>query len=406
MTDTAEQSDSFAYQAQTVEGQTVAGTIDAPSVEQAQRLLQNLRLRVLQIAPAEARRPRTKRLNGEDFLTFNQQLTHLTTAGLPVEHGLRLIAQDMRTGRLRATVQEVATELERGTPLDQAFEKHQKNFPPLYARLIAAGVAASNLPGMLLSLGRHMELVYRLRATLWRVFAYPIMILVGLGIVLLFLTVAIIPQFEAIFRDFGTKLPSLTLFLLDSAEWIPWVLLAIPIVVIVIAMLWQVSRFTGHDRAMVDWLILPLPLIGPVLKRNLIARWCDAVRLGVDAGLDLPRAVELAGEAVASPRLKRDGDEMVGAMNAGKMPDAIIGSTRLLPATVPAAIALGMQNNDLPRTLTTLSDMYQQQAETRLNLLPGLLTPVLIMLMALLIGLVILGLFLPFISLIQSISGG
>jgi type IV pilus assembly protein PilC len=65
-----------------------------------------------------------------------------------------------------------------------------------------------------------------------------------------------------------------------------------------------------------------------------------------------------------------------------------------------------MQNNDLARTLVSLSEMYQQQAETRLNLIPGLLTPVLILLMALLIGLVILGLFLPFISLIQSISGG
>src|SRR5688500_5693996 len=96
---------SFAYQAQTVEGQSVAGTIDAPGIEHAQRLLANLRLRVLRIEPADGtRQPRTKALNGEDFLAFNQQLTHLTSAGLPVEHGLRLIAQDMRTGRLRATV--------------------------------------------------------------------------------------------------------------------------------------------------------------------------------------------------------------------------------------------------------------------------------------------------------------
>jgi type II secretory pathway component PulF len=93
-----EKPDSFAYQAQTTDGQTVAGTIDAQNIEHAQRLLNNLRLRVLQIEPT--RRPiRTKRLNGDDFLSFNQQLTHLTTAGLPVEHGLRLIAQDMRTGR-------------------------------------------------------------------------------------------------------------------------------------------------------------------------------------------------------------------------------------------------------------------------------------------------------------------
>jgi type II secretory pathway component PulF len=402
---TAEQNDAFAYQAQTAEGQSVAGTINAINLEQAQRLLHALRLRVLQIEPTR-RPPRAKRLSGDDFLSFNQQLTHLTTAGLPIEHGLRLIAQDMRTGGLRATVQQVASELESGTPLDQAFEKHRDKFPPLYARLVAAGVATSNLPGMLLSLGRHMEMIYRLRAMLWRVFAYPAMVLIALGMVLLFLTVGIIPQFEKIFRDFGTRLPALTLFLLSTTKWMPFVLLGLALLVVLIAILWQVAKATGHDRAVVDLFVVPMPLIGPVIRRNMIARWCDATRLGVEAGLDLPRAIELAGDAVASPRLKRDSDEVIGAINSGKTPDAVIGSTRLLPATVTAAMTLGQQNNDLPRTLATLSEMYQQQAETRLNLVPGVLTPLLIVLMAVLIGMVILGLFLPFIGLIQSLTGG
>src|SRR5205809_718380 len=81
-----------------------------------------LRLRVLQIEPV-ARAVRAKPLRGDDFIAFNQQLTHLTKAGLPVEHGLRLIAQDMRSGRLAETVRQVAQELERGTPLGEAFEK-------------------------------------------------------------------------------------------------------------------------------------------------------------------------------------------------------------------------------------------------------------------------------------------
>ena len=402
------QPDSFAYQAQTPEGQTLAGTIDAPGMEQAQRLLQNLRLRVLRIEPA--RRPpvppRTKALGGEDFLGFNQQLAHLTTAGLPIEHGLRLIAQDMRTGRLRATVEAVATDLEAGTPLDQAFERHRDKFPPLYARLVAAGVATGNLPGLLLSLGRHMEMVYRLRATLWRVMAYPLMVLVALGIILLFLSTSIVPQFEKIFRDFGTKLPAITQLLISTSGWMPRLLLGIAIGALLIFVLWQVAKRTGHDRVVVDAVVVPLPLIGPVIRRNLVARWCDAVRLGVDAGLDLPRAIELAGDAVASPRLRRDGEELIGAISSGRPPDAVVGSTRLLPAIVPAAMTLAAQNNDLARTLGTLGEMYQQQAETRLNLIPGLLTPVLVVLIALLIGFTILALFAPFITLIRTISGG
>src|SRR5687767_10587247 len=296
-TDTAETCDAFAYQGQTAEGQSVAGTVDAADVGLAQRRHEDFATRVPQVGPVR-RGPRPKALNGEDFLSFNQQLTHLTTAGLPIEHGLRLIAQDMRTGRLRATVQEVASELERGTPLEQAFEKHRDKFPPLYARLIAAGVATSNLPGMLLNLGRHMEMIYRLRAMLWRVLSYPLMVLIAAGLIMRFLASAIIAQSETIFRDFGVMLPGLTEMPLSSQGWVPRLLIGVGVAIVLIIILWQIAKATGHDRTFVDAVVLPLPLIGPVLRRNMIARWCDAVRLGVEAGLDLPRAVQLAGEAV------------------------------------------------------------------------------------------------------------
>jgi type IV pilus assembly protein PilC len=149
--------------------------------------------------------------------------------------------------------------------------------------------------------------------------------------------------------------------------------------------------------------LIPLPLIGSVLWRNMVARWCDAVRLGVQAGLDLPRAINLAGEAVASPTLKADGRELAAALESGQPIDRAANGMMLLPATVPAVIALASQTNDLSTTLATLSDMYQQQAETRLTAIPGLLTPVLVILVGLVIGTVIIGLFLPFVTLISAL---
>ena len=394
---------SFAYQAQTEQGQPLSGTIDAADAQQATRLLEALRLRVLNIEP-EARPPRAKALRGADFLAFNQQLMHLTRAGLPVEHGLRLIAQDMRSGRLAGTVRQVADDLERGAPIDQAFAARAGQFPPLYGKLIAAGVQTSNLPGMLLNLGRHMELVYRLRAMLWRAISYPLTVLVALVLVMMFLAVFVIPKFEAIFKDFGIRLPGMTQLLLDMARSAEAIGLGLLVIVIAAIVAWIVLRMTGRDRAAADLLLLPLPLIGSVLSRNLIARWCDAVRLGVQAGLDLPRAIELAGEAVGSPRLKHDSDDLVQAVQSGQRVDMLAGHTRLLPATVPAAMSLSIPNQDLAATLGTLSEMYQQQAETRLALLPSLLTPILIILIAITIGFVILALFVPFISLIQAMT--
>jgi type IV pilus assembly protein PilC len=394
----------FAYQAQTEQGQPVNGTIDAADAPQATRLLESLRLRVIEIAPVP-RPPRPKALRGDDFIAFNQQLTHLTRAGLPIEHGLRLIAQDMSSGRLAETVRQVADDLDRGTPLDQAFEKRHGQFPPMYGRLVAAGVQTSNLPGMLLNLGRHMEMVYRLRAMLWRAASYPLMVMGALTLVLLFLGIYVIPKFEAIFRDFGVRLPGATLLVLDLARAAPAAAIVVLILVIVVPLAWVLLRRTGRDRSVSDWLLLPMPLVGSVLKRNLIARWCDAVRLGVDAGLDLPRAIALAGDAVGSPRLQHDSEDLVQAVQSGQRVDVLAGHTRLLPATIPTAMSLSIPNQDLAATLGTLSEMYQQQAETRLAILPALLTPALIVIVAVAIGFVVMALFLPFITLIQALSG-
>jgi type II secretory pathway component PulF len=395
---------SFAYEAQTLEGEPLSGTIDAPDADAAAQLLRGLRVRVLRLEPT-ARRPRAAALRGEDFAAFNQQLAQLTAAGLPIEHGLRLIAQDMRSGRLATTVRDVAAELERGTPLPEAFARHRGRFPALYARLVDAGIRTGNLPGMLLSLGRHLDLVTRLRGMIWRAAAYPLMVLAGLAVVIVFLSIAVIPQFREVFKSFGTRLPAVTVFILSTPDWLPHLVIGAAVVVLAIVVLVYALRWVGWDQPVIDRVVVPLPLVGPVLRRNLIARWCDALKVGVDAGLDLPAAITLAGDAVGSPTLRRDGQVLVDAMRRGQPLDALDRPPARLPATVVATIELASTHHDLPHTLETLSRMYQQQAEMRLNILPAILTPVLIVLIASIVGLVVVGLFAPFITLIQAVSG-
>ena len=391
---------SFEYRAQTVHGQAITGAIDALNAEQAQRLLASLQLRVLEIEPAA--RQRGKPLSSDDFLAFNQQLAHLTSAGLPVEQGLRLIAQDMRSGRLSATIRQLVGEMEKGTPLDQAFEKQRNQFPPLYGRLVAAGIAAGDLPGVLFNLGRHLELVQRVRAALWRAAAYPLMVLAAVALIVLFLGFVVVPQFAALFKDMGNELPLITRAVLSMRYVMPALLVFLVVIVVVLPSLWLLLRRTGHDRAIIDRFMLPLPLIGPILRANLAARWCDAVRIGVRAGLDLPRAIDLASDAVASPAAKRDGDALRGALESGRTLESVE-HTRVLPATVAAAMSFSSRHHDLAETMATLSEMYQQQADMRLAILPAILTPILVLLIAVVIGCVIAALFLPFLSLLSQL---
>jgi len=394
----------FAYRAQTREGQPITGSIEAENLASANQRLQSLQLTVVEIEPA-GRPPRPHALRGEDFAAFNQQLAQLTGAGLPVEQGLRLIAAEMGRGSMRRTLELVASDLESGKTLPQAIEAHRGEFPPLYASLVEAGIRANNLPGILLNLGRHLTLVRRLQAMLWRTFSYPIMVLAVFLVVTFFMLTRVMPQFQGIFKGYSTELPGITTFVMSlsrlATESQIWVIATgVTIVGLLSIALWMTSR----ERSVAERLLLAIPLIGPILRRNLISRWCDAVGLGVDAGMDLPAAIAMADDAIGSSGLRADGQAIVGALGSGQ-PIAQIHQGRILLPMVISAMDLAATRNDLPRGLSTLSQLYQQQAQMRMDGVDVILTPLVIILLGLLVGTMILAMFAPIISLINAISG-
>jgi len=364
--------------------------------------LQSLGLRVLSIQHAPDQ-PTPKRLGTDDFILFNQQLAHLTQAGLPVERGLRLIAADLRSGRLANAANAVASDLERGLSLQDAFDRHSKQFPSLYAKLVDAGVKTGNLPGMLFAMGRHLELVKRVRFALWRVFAYPIVAMTALAAVAFFVATNVLPQFKAIYKDFGTTLPALTVYILAAGEHAVPILTALAFIVAAITAVMLVLRAVGAWGYINDYVLLQIPIVGSVLKASLLARWCDGLRIGVASGLDLPRAIELTSDTIASPKLQTDATTLTDSLAAGKTFDQFRG--KLVPATIPAAIELSAQTGDLATTLAIITQMYEQLAEQRLRLIPVILTPLLMIVVAAGIGITVAALFLPLVRLISSLSG-
>lgn len=404
MTTTPDIAHSFAYQAQTPDGLRMSGTVDAQDVGEATRRLVELGLRVIEISPADARPARPRALRASDFAAFNQQLATLAKAGLPLEHGLRLIAADLRSGRLSRTIELVALELERGTPLPEAFEKHSRQFPPLYGRLVGAGVRSGNLPGVLFNLGRHLELVQRLRESLWRAMAYPLAILIGLALVLAVIGRYVLPKFEEVYRDFRLQLPSVTEALLVVGQYVPYIAAAIVIVALGVPLLWMMLKAAGREGALTDFIARYVPVVGPVIRRSLAARWCDLLRVAIASGMDLPAAIRLASEATGSPALIKDGEQLAGQLEAGQPPEPR--RHAMLPPSVPATIQFSAGFNDLPSTLDALSEMSQRQAELRVAAIPTIITPAFVLGIGFAVGFIVLGLLAPILSLIQSLTSG
>lgn len=397
----------FAYEAQSPGGQTLRGTLQAASAEEVHAQLGALQLRVMAVAPAPAEKRHVPGLGADDFIIFNQQLAHLTDAGLPVERGLRLIAIDLHSGKLAVAARNVAGELERGLPLQEAFARHAALFPPLYGKLVEAGAKTGNLSGMLFNLGRHLELVGRLRRSLWRTLAYPLMVFAALSLVFLFISLYVLPHFAEVYGGFRVTLPLVTRGMMQLAQVYPWIFIVGWGVVLLVMIGDAVARATGARGIPWIGLLGHVPLLGAILRANLIARWVDALRLGVESGLDLPRAMELAAAASGEGVLEQEAAALARQVGQGLPISGVY--TRRIPATVTAAIELASTSGggvELPGVLHSLSRMYEQQAEQRLRLLPTILTPILLVVIAGGVSLTIGSMFLPMVKLIQSVSGG
>lgn len=398
---------SFRYHAQSPTGTALAGTIEAPSAADAQSQLASLGLRVFSIDPASPDTPRARQrpLAHDDFQAFNEQLAHLASAGLPVEQGLRLIAKDLRAGRLATVANELADDLHRGISLPEAFARHKDRFPPLYHHLIQAGIQSANLPAVLLNLGRHLDLLARMREALFRALAYPLAVFVGLLAIFVFLSIYIIPIFPSIFGEFRMKIPLITTVFLAIGQWVPILALALALGILFLFILYKALRRTAAGRATLEAILFPLPLFGPMLRRNITARWCDAARIAVDAGLSLPSAFTMAAQTLASPAAERESAALVEHLNAGRPLDSAP-TGKIITAAIPAAIDLASRVNDLPAALASLAAMYQQQAEAKLRLIPTVVTPLLMAAIAVVIAFTAAALLLPLLHLIRSVSGG
>lgn len=408
MPDQPAESRSFEYEAQTADGAALSGVITAADGEQAQWRLAAMGLRVLRIGPVKEKSPvRIGAIKPAEFRMVHQQLASLTSAGLPLERGLRLMGRELRSSKLAATLDAIAWELEAGRPLHEAFEKHAGQLPAGYGQLIQAGVQCGNLPGMLLGLSQHMDLVQRLRQTLWRAAGYPLAVLAGAAAVLTFIGLKITPVIRQALVEGNfhvERLPSISRRVFALAESMP-VLLAVGAGLMIVAaatVIWM--RRSAQGRAHLERALLRIPLVNNVIRCLLLARWCDAMRLAIEAKLDLPAAMELAGRAADSPALIADASGLTVAHQVGQ-PLGQVAHLQVVTPLVICSFETAMAGGDLPSMLVTLRDLYRAQTEHRLSLLAALLKPASLIALGLLLAVVMTGLFKPLITLIQSFSG-
>jgi type IV pilus assembly protein PilC len=343
----------------------------------------------------------------KQLVSFTRQLSTLQDAGLPILRSLQILEQQQKPGLLKAIIGGVADEVEGGGTLSDAMAQYPKAFDKLYVNMINAGEAGGVLDIILNRLADFMEKAARLKKKVIGAMIYPaVVISIAIAIVSMIM-IFVIPKFEQIFKDFKTELPGITKVLLGISRWFAqdygwaYVLFA----PIGIMLLIKLIRISEGGRYAVDLVKLKIPILGSILAKTSIARFTRTLGTLISAGVPILDAINITKETCGNEVYSRALARVHDAIREGESMADPLRATKVCDAIVVNMIDVGEETGDLDKMLMKIADNYDSDVDVLVGSLISILEPVMVVVLGVIVGFIVIALFAPMISLIQTVSG-
>lgn len=423
----------FTYEALNAAGKPQKGSVDANTSEDAIQRIKAQGLfptavreqKVKKSAVAgEAVSAKPKRRGGgisiggvsfKQLTAFTRQLSTLQDAGLPLLRSLQILEGQMKPGKMKNVLLGVCEDVEGGSSLSEAMTKHPAAFDHLYCKMVAAGEVGGVLDIILQRLAEFMEKSQRLRRKIKGAMVYPAVVITVAIAILTFIMVFIIPKFEEIFREFGVKLPALTLWLTSTSRWVAgtanpdqavpgWVFIVFSPVIL--WALFKLIRKAGPGKAITDTLFLWTPIFGKLIRKTTIARFTRTLGTLISAGVPILEAIlitrDTSGNYVFEKALSkvhdsiREGETFAGPLRESKTCDAIVVNM----------IDVGEETGELDAMLLKIADNYDEEVDVAVASLVSLLEPLMVLVLGGIVGTIVVAMFLPMVAMIESLQKG
>jgi len=380
----------FDYTGQLPSGAAFQGTIEADAQEAAQATLARMGVRVLTLRAAK-RTALVTPLSLDEFTFFNEQLAAMTKAAIPLEEGLRQLAADVGSRKLKRLLLDLAGELASGTPLEQALERHRRRFPPQYAGVVGAGLKTGDLGGTLYGLTTHLRLQSSVRRSVLEAGAYPLIVLLLALLLISFLMRQVVPKLlemmDEMTADIGPSEAATAVYTAFRAVANAWPWIEIPLwCALLLVILAFTLLYVPGIRPAPEWLVRHLPGFGGVYWSGVLARFAHTTALGAYSGTPLPELVAASGLASGSPALERATRRVAERLQAGDALPAAAAAEPLVPALWTCAVEVAAPRGDLAGTLAELARAYELRAQHCAATLRALMGPILFLVVACVLG--------------------
>lgn len=348
---------------------------------------------------------RSSRISPRQLLQFNQELAALLKAGLPLLQSLGLLVERMRDPALREVVSAVRERVRAGSELSDAFAEHGDRLPALYPATLKAGERTGELEQVLRRFVRYLRLTLEVRRKVLSALVYPAFLVGASAVLVGIMALYVVPNFRTFYEAANVELPALTRWTIGITTFLRGNLLWLLVGVAVAGLGFRRWRRSPSGRLTLDRWRLRLPLVGPVLQRFAISEFCRSLALLLSGGLPLVPALEIAVRAVGNRALAERLQPIVRRVTEG---GSLHGSLEATGAFEPFAIDMvqvGEATGALDAMLGNTADFLDEEVETRTQRLLQLLEPILLVLMAVLVGVLLLSVYLPMFSALGRFGG-
>src|SRR5689334_8068662 len=400
----------FAYAGRTRSGETVTGERAADTMDAAVAALRREQVLVTQINPVKEKaktkgRKRARGVNAKSLAVFTRQFSVMIDAGLPLVQCLEILGSQEEDKNFASVILATRGDVESGASLADAMKQHPKVFDPLFTNMIAAGEAGGILDTILKRLATYIEKAVKLKGQVKSALIYPVAVIVIAVVVVGVILWKVIPTFANLFAGLGAQLPLPTRVVIalsiSLVRFGPFLIGGLFLAA------WGVKSFYGtpRGRTLIDGFLLKTPVLGSLLRKIAVARFCRTLSTLLASGVSILEALDITARTAGNAIIEDAILTTRKSIERGETIAQPLKETGVFPSMVVQMIGVGEATGALDTMLGKIADFYEEEVDTAVAGLLTLLEPIMFAFLGGVVGGIVIAMYLPIFDLISKLTG-
>ncbi len=343
----------------------------------------------------------SRKIKKQTVIIFTRQFASTIKAGVPLVNALRFLAEETEDKSFQKILLDIVKNVEEGMSLSQALRKYPEVFSELYVEMVASGEASGTLDKVLENLSQTMERDYRLYLEIKNALRYPLLVIIAIVVAIFVITLFVIPKFARVYGQFKMPLPLPTRIIIGISNFLVHNIFIITFIIIVGFAGFNYWRRTSAGKVIWGRIKLKIPILGDIFKKFSLLRFCFIFNALNSVGLPILKSLEIVSKTLGNDFLKQRADIFRQEVSQGKSLSSVIARDGYFPKLLANMIGVGEQSGSMDVVLEALTEFYNTEIRSKIDVLTVTLEPVLTAFLAVCVFVLALGVFLPMWNMTQ-----